>query len=76
MGFFRPKNKFEYYFNVIGESLYLIIGFAVILFLIGISFYELYIGNYKWFKENSAIFIVYIIIIGAVVFFLKDRKKG
>ena len=47
MGFFRPKNKFEYYFNVIGESLYLIIGFAVILFLIGISFYELYIGNYK-----------------------------
>ena len=73
---FRPKNKFEYYFNAIGEFLYLIILCVASLFLIGFCFYELYIGNYKWFKENPAIFLLFIIITGITVSLLRDRKKG
>ena len=73
---FQPKDKFEYYFNAFGKLLYLIIFCAAILFLIGFSFYELYIGNYKWFKDNPAIFILFIIITGITVSLLRDRKKG
>jgi len=73
---FRPKNKFEYFFFAIGELLYLIIFCAAILFLISFCSYELYIGNYKWFKENPAIILVFIIISGIGIVLFRDRKKG
>ncbi len=48
---------------------------AAILFLIGFCVYELYIGNYKWFKENPAIILVVIIATVICVALLRDRKK-
>jgi hypothetical protein len=75
MSFFRPKDKFEVYFNSIGTLLYLIILCAAILFLVGFSFYELYFGNYKWLKKNPAIIFVFIMIAGIATALLKNRKK-
>jgi len=75
MGIFRPKNKFDYYFNIIGESLNLIVWGLAILFVIGFSCYQLWIGNYNWFKENPAIFLLYIVIafIGVGLYVYRDK---
>jgi hypothetical protein len=72
----RPKNKFEYYFNSIGELSYLIVFCVAILFLIGFCAYQLYVGNFKWLKENPAIILVFILITAIGVSLLRNRKKG
>lgn len=72
---FRPKNKFEYYFNAIGELLYFIVFCAALLFVISFCAYELCTGNYKWFKENPSVIPLFIIITPICIVLLKDRKK-
>jgi hypothetical protein len=76
MGSYRPKNKFEHYFTAIGEFLYLVVLLSAATFIIGYAFYQLFTGNFAWFKENGG-FDFLVILILAIVFglFFTDRKK-
>jgi len=71
---FRPKSKFDHYFSAIGEFSYLVILCAGVLFLIGVCCYQLFVGNYKWFKENPEIFLLLIIVTGICIGLFKSRK--
>lgn len=55
---YRPKNKFEFYFAVIGESLYLILFAGGIIFLTGYALYQMILGNFRLFKEHPAVIVI------------------
>jgi hypothetical protein len=52
MGTIRPRSKFDFYFNAIGSALYYGCLFLGALFMIGYGLYQLFSGNFKWFKDH------------------------
>ena len=75
MSFRRPKNKFEFYFHSIGELLYLICFLLAVGFIFGNALYQLTSGNFVWFKENSAVIFLMIIVLAIGISLVHNGKK-
>ena len=75
MGYWHPKNKFEWYFNVIGELLYIGALIGAFIFIIGYGFYKIF--RWKWFYEKPiiAFLIAWLIGISILIFIYYPFKK-
>jgi uncharacterized membrane protein SirB2 len=79
MSAYRPKSKFEEYFSLIGNALYYGCLLLAGIFIIGYALYQLFTGNFAWFKENGfvdfAIIIILAIVFGVLYTNKKDKEK-
>ena len=76
MSYFGHRNKFENYFIALGEILTLIALALGCIFILGYAIYQLFMGNFVWFKPiviGFLLIIIYLLIVYA--FSLYERKK-
>jgi len=75
MSYFGPRSKFETYFIAIGELLTLTVYVLGDIFSLGYGIYQLFIGNFVWFKLVFFLIIMDVLIVYAIFFHGRKKKK-